>query len=165
MIRSVYGLWKGNCFRGLTEKTILGKQILVNETKWRIVYSTPDHHPDELVGEIGVDQGEAICFIKPGKSPGKVVIGPEAEVVTWIKYYFFEPHKVPNKVQNLKIQKAYLQVCGVSVSREVLQSYGSDVVIHLQKYLRAKYRRGSEERKVLETLMLTMNKPSSQLPC
>ena len=145
--------------RGLTSKVVLEKTMLVNETRWRIVYSAPGEISMGRVSDtIAAETGEALHYLKLSREGSTVVVGPEAEVAAWIKYYYYEPHSVPNKDINLKIEKAFLKVCGVCVSLDVMRSYSPEVIDHLQKFLRAKYCSGSTERKVLESLLKTIKK-------
>jgi hypothetical protein len=40
-IRSLFGRWRGEDLKGLTERIILGIRVLSNETSERIVYGEP----------------------------------------------------------------------------------------------------------------------------
>lgn len=155
-IKSLFGVWRGNQVSSLSVKQVLGKTILVNETKQRVVVSRSE--PDPNFGQtdtIEAETGEAVHFIKEGRR-GKVVVGPEAEVASWIRYYYFEPHRIPNPDRNLKIEKSFLKVGGVSVVLDVLKSYSPAVAERLKKLLRPRYYKGSKERTVLDTLLKSM---------
>lgn len=142
MIRSLAGVWKGVVVRGLSLKTVLGKLVLVNETKMEVIYSSAQTIDCLVTDKIVVFPGEAICFTRQfgdlEKGTGRVVVGPEAEVMSWVRYYFFEPHLLPNP-DDLVIEHCFLKIRGVVVTFEVLRSYGPEVVLCLRKILRKKY--------------------------
>lgn len=127
MIRPLIGVWRGPLAHGITPKLVLGKQVLVNETKNEIVYSEAEETSSLVTDKITVFPGEAICFTRQfgdlEKGTGRVVVGPEAEVMSWVRYYFFEPHLLP-KPDDLVIEKCFLKVRGVAVTDETLRSYG-----------------------------------------
>lgn len=143
MIRSQYGAWKGPVKRGLIPTDVLGKLLLVNRTHEPITYSVAEDTGTIKSDQITVFPGEALCFTRRfgdfEKGYGHIAIGPEAEVVSWVRYYFFEPHLVPDPVKNLKIENCFLKVLGVTVTLEVLKSYGPEVVSGLRKILEMKY--------------------------
>lgn len=159
MIQSLFGVWKGNVFRGLTSKEVLKIPILVNETNERVVYSAPYELSWTTTHEIYADPGEAICFVSQIRNGSRVAVGPEAEICTWIRYYFYEPHLVPDTLNDLTIENCYLKVMGVTVTDAVLRSYGPDVINGLRKILKEKYQ--STVKSTMVDLLLERMKKST----
>ncbi len=161
MIRSVYGYWKGDVsqIRGLTEKLVLGKQVLYNETAEAIVYSEAE---DSIIGNterIVVEPEEAICFIDPKRGGVRTVIGPKNEIESWVRFYFYDPHMIPDPEINLTIENCFFKVMGVAVTYKVLRSYRPEVVAELAKILRDdQVAQSASKTAMIELLLSWMNK-------
>ena len=158
MITSVFGVWRGNIFKGLSDKMVLGKLVLVNETKERIVYSpSKETSWGGVSAEIAAEPGEAICFVDPEKETSRVAVGPEAEIQSWVRYYFYDPHLIPDP-SDITIENCYLVIKGVSVTAEVLRSYKPEVAVALQKILRGQ-KMSCVKEAMVDILLSRMGRP------
>lgn len=149
MIKSLYGRWRGEDLKGLTERIILGIRVLINETSERIVYSEPTPYLFGVTDEIGADPGEAICFVNPGDDFSFVAVGRMPHLTRWVDYYFFDPHMT----RAVAIKGDNITVCGVPVTQRVIESYKPFVKKTLLFVLKSKAATTHQERLMVEKLL------------
>jgi hypothetical protein len=119
LIKSLYGRWEGQNFKGLSGKFVLGVLILVNETDERVVYSESKKYSQGVTDEIAAEPGEAICYVQPGAEYGEVAVGLIPNLVRWLGYYFYDPH-LTNLVS---VADGDIAIYGVPVTPKVMKSY------------------------------------------
>lgn len=146
---------------GLTKKEILGKTVLVNETKRRIVHSLSVPSYGERLGsnEIAANPGECILYVNQDLSPNLqnknvyVIIAVEESIRHWIRIFYFEPYLDPSMV---RISSGKLVVLDVPVPESVLKNYSSYAKKYLWGVLRNKYQ-GKNKFEVARAIMRIAN--------